>query len=232
MKTSKKELLAEKEATLKSQLANLKGTTIPDFPTQFAIITRAKTSTVSGLEYSINTLENAIRKQEHKNAVKKYWKENEDKYNKLILERENLYQEHRNLLAYGLNEAIRIFKSIDLYVGRFGIDYAEIGVLDETKGEYTGGQAILKFGHSFDICYRNEFFNPKEYSLEMNYPCLGSFNLENDKTRIQYLKGMGEFAGNENLKNEVKNLFEKLRLKSDEIKTNVGLIDAQIENPF
>lgn len=100
----------------------------------------------------------------------------------------------------------------------------EIGLVDSEKND-------LIFGHTFTIYYGDMF--DKKKRLEMNYGCMGSFDLtEDNNTRSRYLLGMGLFSTNKEKLAELKSMLDTYANKMSVYDDEWDKLERVLRNPF
>ncbi len=131
-------------------------------------------------------------------------------YDALLKERTEIFKKANS----ELNIFIKDFLGEEWGV-RYGRYSTEIGIVKDVNDNVVN----FVFGHTFTIHYGNLF----EKKFEMNYGCLGSFDLLNDKAlRPAYLMGMAKFA---NDKDRLNRLHLYLKSLDEDISGVEGRID-------
>lgn len=209
----------------------------PSEPTPTDIRYMSKEFKVMDLEYKISCVETALKNQAIRLEREKYFTTEEGKLAKENAENEkaNLWAQHKNLiieLENWLNKELHYLFG-DNWKCKFNTGYksihGEIGVINKDP-EREGFD--FEFGHSFDIYFDLYNFGESKPRFEMNYGCLGSFDLFEDTYRSEYLEGQGRFANNKKLLHD---LFDKCK---DIVNRNELLAEKQreiekfLENPL
>lgn len=167
----------------------------------------------------------ADKKNEKKQAEYLATDEGKAILEKLETEIKDLYQQSEQAIK---NNNAYFDKVIKEYLGkRWGVRYfdtcLEVHLLDD-KGKPL-------FGHDFKF-YVNKWFCGDD-KFEVNYGCLGAFDVFNDKNRLEYLRGMAKLVNDSNMcqslysaimgcSNELDVLCNK-RKELTEQKKNLGL---------
>jgi len=114
----------------------------------------------------------------------------------------------------------------------------EVGIVEEVRyKENKDKQNIFHFGLKFDIYFDDYFYreekNGEKKRFDMNYGCMGSFNLsEPNNLRSQYLLGMGMFSTDtERLESLKKRLTEYLNVLN-ELNDETYNLKEKLANPF
>ena len=209
----------------------------PSEPTPADIRDMSKEFKVMDLEYKISAVESSLRQQAVRIERENYFATEEGKKAKENAENEkaNLWVQHKNLmieLENWLNNELHYLCGDNwlctVNSGYKSINF-EIGVKNKNP-ERPG--AVFEFGHSFDVYFDLYNFDKPEPRFEMNYGCLGSFDLFTDTYRSEYLEGQGKFANNKKL---LQDLFDKcmdIEKQNDVIKNRIREIDSFLENPL
>lgn len=209
----------------------------PSEPTLADIRYMSKEFKVADLEYKISAVESSLCRQAVRIERENYFATEEGKLAKENAENEkaNLWNQHKNLiieLENWLNNELRYlygdnwlctvssgYKSVNL----------EIGVKNKNP-ERPG--FVFEFGHSFNVYFDLDHFGKPEPRFEMNYGCLGSFDLFTDTYRSEYLEGQGKFANNKKL---LQDLFDKCKdivNRNEVLENKMREIEKFLENPF
>ena len=150
---------------------------------------------VIDLQDKIEAVRNAIE-QKAKRLAKEAWYETEE--GKAFKEqneaaRKELYEQIIELRHSGFEHTRKVVKALlseEFDVISFCGGSMEIGIVEEYRED---GTAKGLFGHDFDVYFGEEIFNDG-FQWEMNYGSMGSFNIGQDKKRIEFLVGMAKFA--------------------------------------
>ena len=209
----------------------------PSEPTPVDIRYMSKEFKVADLEYKISAVESSLRRQAVRIERENYFATEEGKKAKENAENEKklLWEEHRKLmneLKDWLNKELKYlfgdnwlctvnsgYKSINL----------EIGVKNKDP-ERSG--FVFEFGHSFNVYFDLDHFGKPGPRFEMNYGCLGSFDLFTDTYRSEYLEGQGKFANNKKL---LQDLFDKcmdIEKRNEVLENKMKEIEKFLDNPL
>lgn len=209
----------------------------PSEPTPADIRYMSKEFKVADLEYKISAVESSLRRQAVRIERENYFATEEGKKAKENAENEKklLWEEHKKLMVelkdwlnnelrylYGDNWLCTVnsgYKSVNL----------EIGVKN-TNPERSG--FVFEFGHSFNVYFDLDHFGKPGPRFEMNYGCLGSFDLFTDTYRSEYLEGQGKFANNKKL---LQDLFDKcmdIEKRNEVLENKMREIEKFLENPL
>ena len=209
----------------------------PAEPTEKDIRSMRKEFKVMDLEYKISCVETALKNQAIRVEREKYFATEEGKLAKENAENEkaNLWAQHKNLmieLENWLNSKLRYLYGDNwlctVNSGYKSINF-EIGVKNKNP-ERPG--FVFEFGHSFNVYFDLDHFGKPGPRFEMNYGCLGSFDLFTDTYRSEYLEGQGKFANNKKL---LQDLFDKcmdIEKRNEVLENKMKEIEKFLENPL
>lgn len=104
----------------------------------------------------------------------------------------------------------------------------DIGLVEERKNNVN----CFYFGHSFQLYY--DSYVKEESRFEMNYGCMGSFNLlkEDGNLRCKFLMGMGTFANDKEKLAELKKATDKFVAELNKINSELDDLTHDYRNPF
>ena len=236
---TQKEKLINEYFTLKNQFEMNEGkeTQFDNFIARGDYYYYSKKFKVYELKEMVDNMRIKLERQAKETAVENYFNTEEGAKVKSELNVElEAIKEEVTALKESTNEDIKKliistlgdkFTSI-LHVG-YKNCYIEIGIKED--------ETSLKFGHTFEVRYDDnaKYVNGRwisQYELEMNYPTLGSFNLMEDEDRVAYIFGMGSFANNKKLHEQLIDIFNtyiKLLNMLDEQRNEV---EKKLSNPF
>ena len=208
----------------------------PAEPTEKDIRSMQKEFKVMDLEYKISCVETALKNQAIRIEREKYFATEEGKLVKENAENEknNLWTQHKNLiieLEDWLNKELHYLFG-DNWKCKFNTGYksihGEIGVINKDP-EREGFD--FEFGHSFDIYFDLDHFGKPGPRFEMNYGCLGSFDLFEDTYRSEYLEGQGRFANNKKLLKDLLDKMMDIEKRNEVIENKINEIDEFLKNP-
>lgn len=209
----------------------------PAEPTEKDIRSMQKEFKVTDLEYKISAVESSLRNQAKRIERENYFATEEGKLTKENAENEkaNLWTQHKNLmieLENWLNNELRYLYGDNwlctVNSGYKSINF-EIGVKNKNP-ERPG--FVFEFGHSFNVYFDLDHFGKPGPRFEMNYGCLGSFDLFTDTYRSEYLEGQGKFANNKKL---LQDLFDKcmdIEKRNEVLENKMREIEKFLENPL
>jgi len=208
----------------------------PAEPTEKDIRSMQKEFKVMDLEYKISCVETALRNQSIRLERENYFATEEGKFAKENAENEksNLWTQHKNLLIelenWLNNEIHYLFGNNWLCQVNTGYRSVHIAIgMKNIHPEKSGG--VFEFGHSFDITYdKDSFYNPG-VRFEMNYGCMGAFDLFEDTYRSEYLEGQGKFANNKKLLKDLFDKIEDIENRNNELEKKMREIEKWLENP-
>ena len=212
---TKKETLATKYVNLKKEFDG----------SDFKAGIRAHDVHYLATHFKVSDLEDKICHVEM--AIKEKKIELEAKLNTIINTRRALKENtenYINLLVYNI-----LGKGwTSNYCGGYGNGNVEIGLAntDPTRDKFK-----FEFGHTFTIYWNLNNFGSGE-KFEMNYGCLGAFDLNEAGTRQKYLKGMGELASNKLFLNAIKKLFIETNKKNYELDKEARKLRDMLEKPL
>ena len=208
----------------------------PAEPTEKDIYSMRKEFKVMDLEYKISCVETALKNQAIRIEREKYFATNEGKLAKENAENEkaNLWAQHKNLiieLENWLNKEIRYLFG-DNWLCRVNTGYHFVRVTIGMKNIHPENSCSdYEFGHSFEVIYDKDSLYDQGVHFEMNYGCLGAFDLFKDTYRSEYLEGQGRFANNKKL---LKDLFDKMtdiENRDAELEKKMKEVERWLENP-
>ena len=245
MKESKKEMLAKKKLELKNQLAVLKGQEPVKYP-EYEAIYMARNSTINELEYDIRLLVEAIDTEETKKKVAKYWEEHLDEKKVLENKEEDIRCKMGILKTSAVNRMNEVLEPIGMRVGSLSSEHISIGIAKEDRTPNEFGISELEFGLNIDIYYRENIKKivvveedgekkcqyEVSHTVEMNYGCMGSFDIMVESKRLSFVIAMGRFAAEENVKQSVVDLLREYRKEFIALQKEMREIDRKISNPF
>ena len=140
---------------------------------------------------------------------------------KIIAEREEYTEKTRDLLV----SFIKDWLGDEWDISYFSSNSLEIGLVDSEKNKFI-------FGHTFTIYYPDFMFDEKK-RFEMNYGCLGSFDLlKENNTRSRYLLGMGLFSNNKDKLEELKSMLYTYANKMSVYDDELNKLERVLKNPF
>ena len=209
----------------------------PSEPTPTDIRYMSKEFKVADLEYKISAVEDSLRRQAVRIERENYFATEEGKKAKENAENEKklLWEEHKKLmieLKDWLNNELRYLYG-DNWLCTVNAGYKsvnlEIGVKNKNP-ERPG--FVFEFGHSFNVYFDLDHFGKPGPRFEMNYGCLGSFDLFTDTYRSEYLEGQGKFANNKKL---LQDLFDKcmnIEKRNEVLENKMREIEKFLENPL
>ena len=139
---------------------------------------------------------------------------------KLTAERKEYTEKTKDLVV----SFIKAWLGNEWDIRYFSSNSLEIGLVDSEKND-------LIFGHTFTIYYGDMF--DKKKRLEMNYGCMGSFDLtEDNNTRSRYLLGMGLFSTNKEKLAELKSMLDTYANKMSVYYDELDKLERVLKNPF
>ena len=209
----------------------------PSEPTPTDIRYMSKEFKVADLEYKISAVESSLRRQAVRIERENYFATEEGKKAKENAENEKklLWEEHRKLmneLKDWLNKELKYLFGDNwlctVNSGYKSINF-EIGV--KNKNPERAG-FVFEFGHSFNVYFDLDHFGKPGPRFEMNYGCLGSFDLFTDTYRSEYLEGQGKFANNKKL---LQDLFDKcmdIEKRNEVLENKMKEIEKFLDNPL
>lgn len=209
----------------------------PSEPTPADIRYMSKEFKVMDLEYKISAVESSLRRQSVRIERENYFATEEGKKAKENAENEkaNLWTQHKNLmieLENWLNNELRYLYGDNwlctVNSGYKSINF-EIGVKNKNPERHG---FVFEFGHSFNVYFDLDHFGKPGPRFEMNYGCLGSFDLFTDTYRSEYLEGQGKFANNKKL---LQDLFDKcmdIEKRNEVLENKMKEIEKFLENPL
>lgn len=195
------------------------------------------TKTIAELESSVQYLKNYIEKKNHEQKVEAYFstEEGAELKNELLA---SIEHEEKNFLETILLHEGFIKNKLWQRLGHnwtvhlsMGITHAtiEIGLKndDEKKPD-----AVFKFGHAFSIYVGKKWHTHKDYTLEVSYGSMGSFNPEENKQRVEYLLGLGKLVSDTEFLQYVKDTVVEVLNICKEIGDELTQYRDKLKNPF
>ena len=205
------------------------GDNIEEYFNSYDFSNRASHHTKDEIRNMIDYAKRCYESEVEKMRIENYFNTEEGK-----AEKERLTKEYEALQ----NERIEMFRNANKELGifikdflgkewgvRYGTYSTEIGIVKDVNDGFVN----FVFGHSFTI-YHDTMF---EKRFEMNYGCLGSFELLNDEVlRPKYLMGMATFA---NDKDRLLRLRSYLKSVGEDIKgveERMDKVSNRLKHPF
>ena len=177
----------------------------------------------------IHNVEIAYEDEVEKLRVENYFNTEEGKAEKERLTKEyETLQNKRAEIFKNANKELNIF--IKDFLGkewgvRYGTYSTEIGIVKDVNDGFVN----FVFGHSFTI-YHDTMF---EKRFEMNYDCLGSFELMNDEVlRPKYLMGMATFANDKNRLPRLRLYLKSVGEDIKEVEKRMDKVSNRLKHPF
>ena len=189
----------------------------------------AKSYTKDEINRMIHNVEIAYEDEVEKLRVENYFNTEEGKAEKERLTKEyETLQNKRAEIFKNANKELNIF--IKDFLGkewgvRYGTYSTEIGIVKDVNDGFVN----FVFGHSFTI-YHDTMF---EKRFEMNYGCLGSFELLNDEVlRPKYLMGMATFANDKNRLPRLRLYLKSVGEDIKEVEKRMDKVSNRLKHPF
>lgn len=208
----------------------------PAEPTEKDIRLMQKEFKVMDLEYKISCIETALKNQAICIEREKYFATEEGKLAKENAENEktNLWTQHKNLiteLENWLNKEIHYLLGNN-WLCKATTGYHSVRISIGMKNIHPEKNCDdYEFGHSFEITYYKDCFYKPDVHFEMNYGCLGSFDLFKDTYRSEYLEGQGRIANNKKLLKDLFDKIEDIENRNTELEKKIKEIERWLENP-
>lgn len=208
---TKKEQLAQEYIELKKQFD---GENFKEGLRQNQIWYLTKEFKMVELEEKIEAVHRALEEKAAREAKEawfetpegKAWKESNERARK---ENWDAQKELRKQAYEYARNQVRSLLGDDFDITRFCFGNFEVGLVKEYRED---GRPEAHFGHEFEVHFENDWF-AKGFTWELNYGCLGSFNLGQDENRAKYLMGLAKFANssvvNGGFKEKMKEFTEK-----------------------
>lgn len=189
------------------------------------------------LEDKIEAVKRAIEEKEFRLKKEAFYNTPEGK------EYKKYYENNKNNLIKVRKKIISevedfVMEFLDEYVGngwgcRFSHSYDRcnltVGITSISK-EIRDKGYFFEFGHEFDVTWDMNNFGRGE-TIEMNYGTLGSFNLETNELRPNYIMGMAIFCNDKKWIANLKEKFRDTNTKLMEIDKSFDEINKMIEYP-
>ena len=209
----------------------------PAEPDERDIRSMSKEFKVADLEYKISAVEDSLRRQAVRIERENYFATEEGKRAKENAENEKklLWEEHKKLmieLKDWLNNELRYLYG-DNWLCTVNSGYKSINLEIGVKNKNPERQGfIFEFGHSFNVYFDLDHFGKPGPRFEMNYGCLGSFDLFTDTYRSEYLEGQGKFANNKKLLQDLFDMCMDIEKRNELLENRMREIDRFLENPL
>ncbi len=120
-------------------------------------------------------------------------------------------------------------------VTRFTNDCMGIAIIEKYRED---GRPVELFGHEFDINFGLEWEYKgaetgweKKHLWSMNYGTMGSFDITENNTRIQYLVGMTKFISDTTVIPELRNYLHNMTEEIREIDERYYELEKEVKNP-
>ena len=114
---------------------------------------------------------------------------------------------------YARNQ-VRTLLGDDFDVTRFRFGCFEVGLIKEYRED---GMGVAYFGHDFTVYFENDCFS-KDFKWELNYGCLGSFELGQDMNRAKFLMGLATFVNSSVVSGGFKEKMKEYTDKNDALR--------------
>ena len=211
----------------------------PAEPSEKDVISMSREFKVNELEYKIESVENALKKQSIRIESEKYFATDEGKKDKENVENKiaNLNTKQKNLVIEfenWLNVEIRYMFG-DSWLTRVSFGWKSVNIEIGLKNIHPeNSYDIFEFGHSFNIHFDLDNYyieKNKKPRFEMNYGTMGSFDLFDDTYRSLYLEGLGRLANNKVM---LQNIFYKCNeytIEDYNIEKEIGELEEYLKNP-
>ena len=211
----------------------------PVEPSEKDIISMSREFKVNELEYKIESVENALKKQSIRIESEKYFATEEGKKDKENVENKiaNLDTKQINLVIEfenWLNTEIRYMFG-DSWLTRVSFGWKSVNIEIGLKNIHPENSCgIFEFGHSFNIHFDLDNYyieKNKKPRFEMNYGTMGSFDLFDDTYRSLYLEGLGRLANNKVM---LQNIFDKCNeytIEDYNIEKEISELEEYLKNP-
>ena len=231
----KKEVLYREMLELENKVCELKNGYVSDYGEDYfqsyAFQRDVKRVSKKKLERDIQQLKLEYEREVLRLRVENYFNTEEGKS-----EKENLTNELLKVREGCEKWCIRQWEKVDAFIKEWlgeewGVDrldngYMHIGLVKERAVTYNN----LHFGRDFSVRFANTW--KIDDKLEMNYPCIGSFNLFEEVSMVTYLKGMGKFASDKEKLGELRNMLMDFALSLGEYTKEMERLKGKLENPF
>lgn len=185
----------------------------------------ASSYTKDALNLMIYNVEVSYHNAFEKKRTEEYFNTEEGK-----AEKERLTKEYEALE----NECAEMFKNankkLDIFIKdflgkewgvRYGTNSTEIGIVKDVKDGFVN----FVFGHSFTIYHDTKF--------EMNYGCLGPFELLNDEVlRPKYIMGMATFANDKDRLLKLCLYLNSIGGDIEEMRKRMDKVSNKLKHPF
>jgi hypothetical protein len=205
------------------------GDNIEEYFNSYDFSNRASHHTKDEIRDMIDYAKRCYESEVEKLRVENYFNTEEGKAEKERLTKE--YEALRNKRAEMFKNAN---KELDIFIKDFlgkewGVCYGtystEIGIVKDVNDGFVN----FVFGHSFTI-YHDTMFGKR---FEMNYGCLGSFELLNDKVlRPKYLMGMATFANDKDRLLRLRLYLKSVGEDIDELGKRMDKVSNKLKHPL
>lgn len=194
--------------------------------------------TKAELEKELAIAQEALRVAKEKKAVAD-WKESEagQAYIKERSEKiDAIRVENRSIIDAGRAHASEVIRGLlgDQWdVTRFSDGNMEVAIVEKYLED---GRPVGLFGHEFEVNFGHNWMFSEDgveerYCWSMNYGTMGSFNLNNDTTRVQHVIGMGKFASDTEVVPQLKDYLQKMSEKIYHNHKVIYGLEKEIKNP-
>lgn len=205
------------------------GDNIEEYFNSYDFSNRASHHTKDEIRNMIDYAKRCYESEVEKMRVENYFDTEEGKAEKERLTKEyEALQNTRAEMFKNANKELDIF--IKDFLGkewgvRYGTYSTEIGIVKDVNDGFVN----FVFGHSFTI-YHDTMF---EKRFEMNYGCLGSFELLNDEVlRPKYLMGMATFANDKDRLLRLRLYLKSVGEDIKEVEKRMDKVSNRLKHPF
>ena len=122
---------------------------------------------------------------------------------------------------------VRAILGNDFDITSFGFGCFEVVLVKEYRED---GTPVGHFGHEFNVYFENDWFK-KGFKWELNYGCLGSFELGQDVNRTKFLTGLATFAGSSVVSGGFKEKMKEYTDKNDALRMEGYRLQEEAKNP-
>lgn len=114
---------------------------------------------------------------------------------------------------YARNQ-VRTLLGDDFDITSFCFGSFVVGLVKEYRED---GMGVAYFGHDFTVYFENDWFN-KDFKWELDYDCLGGFDLGKDMNRAKFLMGLATFVNSSVVSGGFKEKMKEYTDKNDALR--------------
>lgn len=231
--TRKENLLIEAIA-IENEIATLLGKAPFTFISDEQRRNIADKTTLYDLERRVKSAELALKSAKHQAKIDAYYATDEGKAFQTSCETRKKELKEIRLKALA-NTGSHCEKLIEEYLGSaWGLNLSEYKIEVGLLSEDEGAREFI-FGHSFELRYEYEYDEDstyeREFKLRLNYGCMGEFDPLTDKSRADFIIGLGKFVEPDFL-SKLKSILQDLADQLSNMIAEYREVNNKLNDPF